>query len=64
MSNEAKFVVVVNLEEQYSIWPSRKEVPSGWSVVQEADSKDNCLEFIDINWTNMVPKSLRQNALN
>lgn len=54
------FHVVKNDEEQYSIWPSYKEIPSGWTSVGEAQPKDECLAYIDKNWTDMRPLSLKK----
>jgi MbtH protein len=53
------FYVVVNHEEQYSIWPS-PEPPAGWSVVGAPGSRDACLERIETLWTDMRPRSLRE----
>jgi MbtH protein len=58
----AKYVVVVNDEEQYSIWPSEKIIPPGWRSIGEARSKAECLEFIEQIWTDMRPLSLRNRA--
>jgi MbtH protein len=54
------FVVVVNDEEQYSLWPEYKVVPAGWRQVGEAGSKEVCLEYIKTFWTDMRPLSLRR----
>lgn len=54
------YYVVKNIEEQYSIWPSYKKVPSGWEVVGEPKVKSECLAYIDQNWTDMRPLSLRK----
>jgi MbtH protein len=51
--------VVVNHEEQYSIWPSRKEVPVGWTDVGKSGSKAECLAYIKETWVDMRPLSLR-----
>jgi MbtH protein len=51
--------VLVNLEEQYSIWPAFKEIPAGWEPIGEAAPKDVCLDYIAQHWTDMRPKSLR-----
>ena len=51
--------VVVNHEEQYSIWPSRKEVPLGWTDVGKSGSKAECLAHIKETWVDMRPLSLR-----
>ena len=58
--NEPGYVTVVNVEEQYSIWPSTKPVPLGWTVVGKPASKQSCLDFIEREWTDMRPLSLRQ----
>ena len=55
-----EYQVVVNLEEQYSIWPTHKEIPSGWRAEGPKGTKALCLEYIDKTWTDMRPLSLRQ----
>lgn len=52
--------VVVNDEEQYSIWPADREPPAGWQAVGVQGPKDECLTWIDENWTDMRPLSLRR----
>lgn len=52
--------VVVNHEEQYSIWPNYKDIPGGWRVVGKSGSKDECLAYIKEVWTDMRPLSLRK----
>ncbi|MDP3718276.1 MAG: MbtH family NRPS accessory protein [Acidobacteriota bacterium] len=52
--------VVINHEEQYSIWPDWKDLPLGWTAVGPTGSKDVCLEYIKDTWTDMRPLSLRQ----
>lgn len=56
---EGKFLVLMNEEEQYSLWPSFIEVPQGWRTVLEETDRDTCVEFIEKNWTDLRPKSLR-----
>jgi uncharacterized protein YbdZ (MbtH family) len=51
--------VVVNHEEQYSIWPEYKEIPLGWKGVGKVGLKADCLTFIKEAWTDMRPLSLR-----
>lgn len=53
------FEVVINGEEQYSIWPSYKTIPEGWRAVGMQGSKADCLAYVDEHWTDMRPKSLR-----
>ena len=55
---EEKYVVV-NHEEQYSIWPDYKEVPLGWSDVGVSGSKEDCLKYIEEIWTDITPLSVR-----
>jgi MbtH protein len=52
--------VVVNQEEQYSIWPDYKEIPKGWRSVGKSGKKDSCLTYIKEVWTDMRPLSLRK----
>jgi MbtH protein len=54
------YKVVVNHEEQYSIWPSDREAPAGWREVGKAGSKAECLAHIKEVWTDMRPLSLRK----
>ncbi|MFE2026210.1 MbtH family protein [Streptomyces hygroscopicus] len=52
------FLVLVNEENQHSLWPEFVPVPGGWRVAHPADSRDACLAFIEENWTDMRPASL------
>ena len=54
------YIVVVNHEEQYSIWPDYKEIPSGWNAVDKIGDKHECLAHIKEVWTDMRPLSLRK----
>ncbi|MBU7581851.1 MAG: MbtH family protein [Nostoc sp. TH1S01] len=54
------YKVVVNQEEQYSIWPAEKENPLGWKDAGKTGLKSECLEYIKEVWTDMRPLSLRQ----
>ena len=54
-----EFKVVVNHEEQYSIWPAYKEVPAGWREAGKQGRKEDCLNHIQEHWTDMRPLSLR-----
>ncbi|HSU87278.1 MAG TPA: MbtH family NRPS accessory protein [Terriglobia bacterium] len=58
--DKTEYLVVINQEEQYSIWPAGRIVPAGWSRVGEAGPKAKCLEYIDQHWTDMRPRSLRE----
>ncbi|MEV0623395.1 MbtH family NRPS accessory protein [Nonomuraea sp. NPDC050404] len=54
------WLVVVNDEEQYSIWPSARTLPPGWRDGGLSGSKDECLAHIEHTWTDMRPASLRR----
>jgi MbtH protein len=56
----SEYDVVMNHEEQYSIWPSHKEPPLGWTRVGTRGPKETCLAYIDEVWTDMRPLSLRK----
>lgn len=58
--DEDLYSVVVNDEEQYSIWLVGKDVPVGWREVGKTGRKDECLAYIDDVWTDMRPLSLRR----
>jgi MbtH protein len=58
--NETTYRVVVNHEEQYSIWPANKEIPNGWREVGAPGPKSDCLAYIEKVWTDTRPLSLRQ----
>jgi MbtH protein len=53
------FQVVVNDEEQYSIWPIDRAIPSGWTATGPSGLKQECLDYITAVWTDMRPRSLR-----
>jgi MbtH protein len=59
-SEDMIFRVVVNHEEQYSIWPEYKDIPAGWREVGKTGTKKECLDYIETVWTDMRPLSLRQ----
>lgn len=58
-ANSSGWLVVINDEEQYSIWPSDREIPPGWDPVGEPRTRLDALRYIDAVWTDMRPKSLR-----
>ena len=53
------FFVLVNDEEQHSLWPAFAEVPNGWRVAFGEADRAECLGYIEQNWTDIRPKSLR-----
>jgi MbtH protein len=54
----ANYLVLMNHEGQYSLWPVFMDVPAGWTVVHNSDTRKACLDFVNANWTDMRPKSL------
>jgi uncharacterized protein YbdZ (MbtH family) len=54
-----RFVVLVNHEEQHSLWPTFAEIPDGWRVVFGEADRAACLDYIEQEWTDIRPKSLR-----
>ena len=53
------FRVLVNEEEQYSLWPDANEIPRGWTDCGIRGDKKTCLDYVGKTWTDMRPKSLR-----
>ncbi len=58
--NTTIYKVVVNHEQQYSIWPAERENALGWSDAGRSGSKEECLVYIKEVWTDMKPLSLRK----
>ena len=58
--DKTTYKVVINHEEQYSIWPAHKDNPLGWEDVDKTGTKAECLEYIEEVWTDMRPASLRK----
>lgn len=59
-TDEQRYAVVLNDEEQYSIWPEGRELPPGWREDGTRGSKEECLSHIKEVWTDMRPLSLRR----
>ncbi len=54
------FMVLMNDEDQHSLWPAFADVPAGWRVAYGEASRAACLDYVDQNWTDRRPKSLRE----
>ncbi len=54
------FLVLINDEEQHSLWPSFAPVPDGWDVVLSATDHAGALAYVEENWRDMRPRSLRE----
>jgi MbtH protein len=59
-SDEIPYLVVLNDEEQYSIWWAERELPAGWRQEGTRGSREHCLAHIEQVWTDMRPLSLRR----
>lgn len=59
-SEDTIFQVVVNEEEQYSIWPAEQDLPAGWRPEGPRAPRQECLDYIDETWTDMRPLSVRR----
>lgn len=55
---DGRFFVLVNEENQHSLWPAFAEIPAGWSSAFGPDAKDACLAYVEENWTDLRPASL------
>ncbi len=60
MTDEQSYSVVLNGEEQYSIWPSGGNIPAGWRAEGTVGTREECLARISEVWTDMRPASLRR----
>lgn len=58
-SGGVTYLVVVNDEEQYSIWPSGTEVPAGWRPVGVTGTEDECVAYVDEVWQDIRPRGVR-----
>lgn len=54
----AEYLVLVNHENQYSLWPGFREIPAGWTPVGPKGKRQECLNWIEATWTDMRPASL------
>jgi len=57
-NENGEYLVLVNHEGQYSLWPDFRDVPAGWTPVGPKGKRQICLDWIEENWTDMRPKSL------
>jgi MbtH protein len=59
-SDDTIYKVVINHEEQYSLWPAHRQNPAGWRDAGKSGTRAECLGYIDEVWTDMRPLSLRR----
>lgn len=58
--DDRDYTVVINHEEQHSIWFVGREIPKGWSEVGKTGKKKECLDYIEENWKDITPLSVRK----
>jgi uncharacterized protein YbdZ (MbtH family) len=64
--DNGSFYVLVNDEEQHSLWPTFAEVPAGWRIVfggPEGATRSDALQYVEENWTDLRPRSLRERMI-
>ena len=57
---EGVYLVLVNDENQHSLWPQFVDVPAGWTTVFGPDTRPACLDYIETHWTDLRPRSLAE----
>ena len=56
---DGTFLVLVNDEDQHSLWPAFAPVPAGWRTAAGPDTRQACLDHVETHWTDLRPRSLR-----
>ncbi|MEZ0492086.1 MbtH family protein [Kineococcus sp. TBRC 1896] len=57
---DGRFLVLVNAEDQHSLWPAFAAVPAGWDTVFGPGSREDALAHVEAHWTDLRPRSLRE----
>jgi len=57
---DGRYLVLVNGEDQHSLWPSFVDVPEGWTVAFGEESREACLAYVEEHWTDLRPRTLRE----
>ncbi|MET9182424.1 MbtH family protein [Kitasatospora aureofaciens] len=60
LDDDRRYLVVLNDEEQYSVWPTERDVPAGWRAEGFEGTRQECLDHVSLVWTDMRPLSLRR----
>lgn len=55
---DGSFLVLINHEQQHSLWPASIDVPAGWQTIHGPAPRQACLNYIETHWTDMRPRSL------
>lgn len=58
-----RFLVLINQQEQFSLWPYFADVPQGWREVLGPASRSECIEYIETHWQDMRPASLKEGGV-
>jgi uncharacterized protein YbdZ (MbtH family) len=53
-----EFCVLINDEGQYSLWPTFKKIPNGWSAIGPRGGRKDCIAYVEANWTDLRPRTL------
>jgi MbtH protein len=59
MRDDIPYRVLVNDEDQHSVWPAHLDIPAGWRAEGHTGTQDECAAHVDTVWTDMRPRSLR-----
>jgi uncharacterized protein YbdZ (MbtH family) len=57
---DGEFLVLVNDEDQHSLWPAAVAVPVGWRCLHGPDGLRGCLDYVEANWTDIRPRTARR----
>ena len=57
---DGTYHVLVNDEGQHSLWPSFAQIPAGWRSALGPSPREDCLSYVEENWTDLRPASLRE----
>ncbi|GIF96359.1 MbtH family protein [Catellatospora citrea] len=57
---DGRYLVLVNDEDQHSLWPAFAAVPAGWRTVFGEDTREACLAYVETHWTDLRPRTLRE----
>jgi MbtH protein len=57
---DGTYYVLVNDEDQHSLWPTFAEVPAGWRIAHGPEPRDSCVAYVEVHWTDLRPRSLRE----
>ena len=59
IDESGEWLVLVNDEQQYSLWPAARAIPAGWREAGARGSRSDCIAWVDRTWVDMTPASLR-----